>query len=52
MESIIDDIHHHFDEKRIGPWKGQDGDVLFYAKGKDVVVAKRSGEFITILRGG
>lgn len=52
MESIIDDIHDNFDEKRIGPWKGQDGDVLFYAKGKDVVVAKRSGEFITILRGG
>lgn len=52
FQKIIDDIVDNSDEVRIGSWKGQPDDVLFYIKGEDVVITKQSGEFITVLKGG
>ena len=49
---IVQDIIDHADEQRIGSWRGQTEEVFFYMKGKDVVLTKQSGEFITILEGG
>ncbi len=53
MEKIIDDIYVNHDESvKIGQWRGQKDEVLFYIKGEDVVITKQNGEFVTILRGG
>jgi hypothetical protein len=52
FQSIISDIKEHFDEARIGYWRGQSEDVLFYIKGEDVVITNQQGEFISILKGG
>lgn len=53
LEQIIDDIILNHDQPvRIGEWKGQPEDVLFFIKGNDVVITKRNIEFITILKGG
>ncbi|RGX53780.1 hypothetical protein DWV16_16265 [Anaerotruncus sp. AF02-27] len=52
ISRIIDDIIIGHTEKVSGSWRGQQGDVDFYIKAKDVVVARKTGEFITILKGG
>lgn len=52
MAAIIDEIVQHCDECRAGEWRGQEGEVIFYIKGEDVVVAKQDRTFITILKGG
>ena len=52
MRHTILDIVENASEVRSGEWRGQAGEILFYIKGKDVVVAKESGEFVTILKGG
>ena len=53
LENIIDDIYLHHDVPvKIGKWRGQTEDVLFYIKGEDVVITKQNGEFVTILKGG
>ena len=39
-------------EKRVGPWRGQSGDVIFYIKGNDVVVVNSNGEYVTTLKNG
>lgn len=52
MRHTILDIVENASEVRSGEWRGQAGETFFYIKGKDVVVAKESGEFITILKGG
>lgn len=49
---IIENIYKNAEEIRIGAWRGQSEDVLFYIKGNDVVVTKQNGDFITILQGG
>lgn len=50
--AIITDIFVNHDEVRIGSYRGQPDEVLFFAKGEDVVVAKQNNEFITVLKGG
>lgn len=52
MHEIIADIINNKDEIRIGSWRGQDIDVLFFVKGNDVVITKADGEFVTILKDG
>ncbi len=52
MRHTILDIVENASEIRSGEWRGQAGEILFYIKGKDVVVVKKSGEFITILKDG
>ena len=52
MKRVILDIVDHADEKVGGEWRGQEGPVLFYVKGQDVVVARENGEFVTVLKGG
>ncbi len=52
FKTIINDIVYKVQEKRIGSWRGQAEDVLFFIKGEDVVITKQNGEFITILKGG
>lgn len=49
---IINDIWNNATEQRIGFWRGQPEEVLFFIKGEDVVITKQSGEFVTILKGG
>lgn len=49
---IVEDVKANATEQRIGPWRGQEEEVIFYIKGDDVVITKQSGEFITILKGG
>lgn len=48
---MIRNIHSNPDSVKIGEWRGQKDNVLFYIKGMDVVVTKQSGEFITIMKG-
>ena len=52
FQSIIDDITSNAENVRIGYWRGQPEDVLFYIKGEDVVITDQQGEFISILKGG
>ena len=52
MHEIIDDICKNAEVTKIGTWRGQDEEVLFKIKGKDVVITKQNGEFITILKNG
>lgn len=37
---------------RTGEWRGQKEDVLFNIKGEDVVITKKNGEFVTVMKGG
>ncbi len=50
--TLIYDIKNNPAEKRIGYWRGQPDEVLFYIKGDDVVITKQTGEFVTIMKGG
>ena len=52
MHEIIADIISNKDEIRIGSWRGQDNDVLFFIKGDDTVITKTDGEFVTVLKDG
>ena len=52
FNDIVKDIFSNYEEIRMGPWRGQQGDVLFYIKGADVVLTDANGVFITILKGG
>lgn len=51
LKSKIMDIVYCNDEVRIGPWKGQEAEVLFYIRGEDAVLTQQNGEFITIMKG-
>lgn len=52
MRLIIDGIIKNAEEIRIGQWRGQLDEVLFFIKGEDVVLTDQTREFITILKGG
>lgn len=52
MQRIIDDIVNNHDVIKTGKWRGQNDDIDFYIKGDDVVLLAKSGEFISILKGG
>ena len=52
MENIISDIVSNRNEIRIGIWRGQRNEVLFFVKDNDVVLTKMDGEFITVLKDG
>lgn len=52
IEIIKDIVINHDQPIRIGYWRGQQDDVLFFIKGDDVVVVKTSGEFVTVMKGG
>jgi hypothetical protein len=52
LHAIIQDIVEHADEVAEGNWRGQEGPVLFFIKGDDVVVANKKNEYVTILKGG
>lgn len=52
MHEIIADIVSNKDEIRVGSWRGQENDVLFFIKGNDVVITKTDGEFVTVLKDG
>ena len=51
----IQDIAANPDQVRVGSWNPTTGggtDYIFYERGGDVVVTKRDGSFVTILKGG
>ena len=51
--NIIDDIIDNAEEVVKGSWKCQDGTVLFYRKGEDLVlVREEDNSFISIFKGG
>lgn len=52
MHEIIADIVSNKDEIRVGSWRGQANDVLFFIKNNDVVITKTDGEFVTVLKDG
>ena len=52
FQNIIDDIINNAENVRIGEWRGQYEEVLFYIHGEDVVITNQQNEFITILKGG
>ena len=52
FQSIINNVQSNADEVRIGFWRGQKEDVLFYIKGEDVVITDQNNEFITLMKGG
>jgi len=51
MVNIINNIVDNYDEIRQGTWPGQSGEVIFYIKGDDVIIANGSA-FVSILEGG
>ncbi|MCL2386655.1 MAG: hypothetical protein FWC89_03795 [Defluviitaleaceae bacterium] len=51
MRQIINDIVDNYDEIRVGTFLGQTGNVDFYVKGQDVVIAN-NGRFVSILKDG
>ncbi|HEX5113801.1 MAG TPA: hypothetical protein VFW65_01255 [Pseudonocardiaceae bacterium] len=55
MRGHIDDIADNPEQVKQGPWNPNGGgasDDYFFRKGDDVVVTKRDGTFVTILKGG
>ena len=53
MGRIINDIIDNADEVVEGKWKGQEGTILFYRKGEDLVlVRKNDNNFVSIFKGG
>lgn len=52
FQRIIDGIMDKPDEIRVGDWRSQPEEVLFFIRGETVVVTKQNKEFITILKGG
>lgn len=50
--AMIHDIKNNATEQRIGFWRGQPEDVIFYIKDEDVVITTQGNEFITIMKGG
>ena len=51
--NIVDDIIDNADEVVEGKWKGQEGTILFYRKGKDLVlVRKNDNTFVSVFKGG
>lgn len=48
----IERIFNNADKIRKGSFRGQDSEVFFYRRGKDVVLTKSNGNFITILTNG
>lgn len=52
MHNIINDIVNNYETVKVGSWRGQAEDVLFYIKGQDVVICKKNGEFVTVMKGG
>lgn len=52
FRGIIDDIMATAEQTKIGFWRGQKEDVLFYIKGEDVVITDKNNEFITLMKGG
>lgn len=51
LKSKILDIVYCSDEVRIGSWRGQSEEVLFYIRGEDAVLTQMNGDFITIMKG-
>ena len=52
IQIIYDIVLNHDKPIKIGEWRGQQEDVLFFIKGDDVVITKQNGEFVTIMKGG
>lgn len=52
MLEIIYSIRNNPTEAREGYWRGQADEVFFFIRGADVVITKKTGEFITIMKGG
>jgi hypothetical protein len=52
FQEIINGIMNNAENVRVGYWRGQAEDVLFYIQGEDVVITDQKNEFITILKGG
>lgn len=49
---ICDIVKNHNQPLKIGDWRGQADETLFFIKDLNVVVTKQNGEFVTILKGG
>ena len=52
LKEEIKNIYENPDETCYGSWAGQKENVNFFIKGNDVVICKKSGEFITIMKDG
>ncbi len=53
MGRIINDIIDNADEVVEGKWKGQEGPILFYRKGEDLVLIRKNDDnFVSIFKGG
>lgn len=52
FQNIINGIMTDAESVRIGSWRGQTEEVLFYVRGEDVVITNQQNEFITVLKGG
>lgn len=52
VKGEIERIIANPDEVKIGTWRGQSEEVLFYRQGDDVVLTSQKGDFITIMKGG
>lgn len=48
----IYNIVNEADERCYGDWRGYEYPVLFHIKGDDVVIESKTGEFVSILKGG
>jgi len=51
MRHIINDTIGNYTEMRRGTWPGQNGEVTFYIRGNDVVIANGMN-FVSILKDG
>lgn len=50
-KEMIMTFRDSYDEVRTGEWAGQEGEILFFIKGEDVMLTKQNGEFITLFKG-
>ena len=51
--NIVDDIIDNAEEVIEGKWKGQEGPILFYRKGENLVLIRKNDDnFVSIFKGG
>ena len=46
------EVRKFYEVRKIGEFKGQTEEVIYYQKGEDLLLTKKDGEFVSLFRGG
>ena len=48
----IYEVRKFYEVRKIGEFKGQDEEVVYYQKGEDLLLTQKNGEFVSLFKGG